>query len=508
MAVSNDGITLTVDQPTAGGVTVATWSVTGRTDIKRWEISRDGIDADAIGPLSSALLAAETLSFEFNLQPETAYTFSLVGFTLAGATDPAVTATYYTDPASSGPPPDPEPSHGSTPHAGNLAEDSVPDASLSSWGTLDGATDDGTYVAVTDHDHATGALQATANAAEVWVYGPQCPVTPGATMTFAVDVLVTGTGHTGCLNIEWYNSSGAWIADLDAPTVPLVAGEWTRVPHTIVVPSGAASAHINPKAQVTSGDVVKFTLADYYVGVDDVDPGDPPPTGDGTQRAVAGGWGSVTWGDEFNYGTTSSPVALNAAKWSPYDGPGHDGNGVRSPAAFTVNGDYARCHGNPTGTTGGAAYETYSSVYHRVEVRARMAADGSGSGEQYHPVLIMWPDSDEWPQGGEYDFAESDIGDTQMGAFMHWPSDDSGDQTEFNSGTMDLTQWHNYAFECSSTGLRAWIDGAPFFTLTNPAAFPPPGPMHFTFQLDNFGGTSHKGANLDVMWVRGYAAPS
>lgn len=288
---------------------------------------------------------------------------------------------------------------------------------------------------------------------------------------------------------------GAWSTELPADARSqsfglLVGGQEytiTLTPHT------------------ASGDLPAVSKSTDGSGTDpgNGDPGNPPPsTGDGTEAAKLLGWGGVTWGDEFNY---TGP--LNPSKWSAYDGPGHDDNGIRSPAAFSVNGDFARCHGDPGGTTGGCAYQGYSSVYHRVEVRARMAADGSGSGEQYHPVLIMWPDSDEWPQGGEYDFAESDIGDTRMGAFMHHPAD-SVIQEEYNSGPLDLTQWHNYAFECSRSGLRAWIDGQPFFTDTNSGAYPPPGPMHLTWQLDNFGGSSHKGANLDVMWVRGYAAPA
>jgi hypothetical protein len=221
---------------------------------------------------------------------------------------------------------------------------------------------------------------------------------------------------------------------------------------------------------------------------------------DGVQAAVVNNWGPVSFGDEFNY--TGKP---DASKWGMYDGPGHAGNGIRTPNAFSVANGYCTCHGDAAGNTGGMAFQGHGRRYVRVEMRARMYETNPGSGgNQYHPVLLMWPDSEQWPQGGELDWMETDIGAPGVDAFIHHPTQ-SGVVQDHYSKTIDITQWHNYAMEWTSTGIRGYIDGVMWFNDTNSSA-QPPGPMHQTIQLDNFGGSSHRPANLDVAWFRAYEA--
>ncbi len=225
-----------------------------------------------------------------------------------------------------------------------------------------------------------------------------------------------------------------------------------------------------------------------------------PAALDGVQAATQLSWGPVVAGDEFDY--TGAP---DPARWSTYDGPGHNGNGIRTPKAYSVAGGLLSCLGDAAGNSGGMAW-TKGSKYQRVEVRQRLyKVTPNTEGEQYHPVLLLWPDSNQWPSGGEYDFAETDIGSSSMGAFMHHPTTSQVVQDPY-SKTLDITAWHNYAFEWSPSGLTGWIDGAQFFHDTDPAA-QAPGPMHLCIQLDNFGGSPHQPAHQDVAWVRFYAAP-
>ena len=229
-----------------------------------------------------------------------------------------------------------------------------------------------------------------------------------------------------------------------------------------------------------------------------------PPTGstgDGVQAAVTQNWGAITGGDEFDKPGTPDPKL-----WSMYDGPGHDGNGIRTPSAFSVANSILTNHGDANGNTGGMAWQGGSSKTFRVEARMRLYNVGTGSGSQYHPVLIMWPDSDEWPQGGEDDYAETDIGSGQMEVFIHWPGNDGSAQSSA-SKKLDITQWHNYAVERSAAAVTGWIDGEQWFRFTG-QVLPIPGPMHATIQLDCFDSKAKmQPANQDVDWIRFYAPP-
>lgn len=239
------------------------------------------------------------------------------------------------------------------------------------------------------------------------------------------------------------------------------------------------------------------------------DPGDDPGTDpdpgsdkDGTQAAKLLNWGPVINGDEFDYEGAPGP------KWSPYDGPGHAGNGIRSPGAFSVANGIMTIFGDQGGTTGGAAFNDASSITYRDEARVRMYATGGGSGSQYHPVLIRWPDSDEWPEGGEDDYMETDIGDPGVSTFIHHPNQSSGSAQSHAEVEVDITQWHNYAIERSDTHITGYLDGKQWFQFTvEETNGQVPGPMHPTFQMDNFGGDSHFEAKFEIEWYRIYAAP-
>lgn len=228
-----------------------------------------------------------------------------------------------------------------------------------------------------------------------------------------------------------------------------------------------------------------------------------PPTGDsGATAAAKLNWGTpLANSDEFN--GTGKP---DASKWGLYDGAGHNGNGKRTPAAFSVANGVVTNHGDANNNTGGMAAKVSSGTTYRVEARMRVYNAGGGSGAQYHPVLIMWPNNDSWPQGGEDDFAEFNVGETTVQSFIHHPNQGSGSAQSQASIKLDPTQWHNYAMERTSTTIKGYVDGVQWFSYTTGQTNGPvPGPMHFCFQLDSFAQGSHQGANQDMDWVRFYA---
>lgn len=230
-------------------------------------------------------------------------------------------------------------------------------------------------------------------------------------------------------------------------------------------------------------------------------PGGGDPT-DGVQAALMLGWGSIIDGDECT--GTGRPTG---GKWGLYDGAGHDGNGRRVASAWNYHDGILTCHGDGNGNTGGAAFQRGSYGY-RLECRVRVYSTANDGGDHYHPVLILWPDSDNWPAGAEYDYFECDEGDTSpVGGFMHLPNHTPYRQDQF-SIPADITQWNNYACEWNPVAqtLKQWTNGVLCYNGSGRVA-QAPGPMHPTMQLDHFGGDP-RSANFDLAWMRIYNKPN
>jgi hypothetical protein len=218
----------------------------------------------------------------------------------------------------------------------------------------------------------------------------------------------------------------------------------------------------------------------------------PRPTGDTAEAAVVNRWGSVVAGDEFNY--TGAPDNL---KWHVYDSAGHAGNGVRNPAAWNVDGSVARVTGDSSGTTGGMSARFDHRKYGRWEARMRTSTRDS----EYHPVLLLWPESKDWPCDGEIDYAEGTGDTTRMNFYLHHGCDN---QQISARQAIDTTQWHNYAVDWQPHGITGYIDGVQWFQTTN-VEYLPPGPMYQAIQLDWFpDGTTLNRSWMEVDWVRVY----
>jgi len=212
-----------------------------------------------------------------------------------------------------------------------------------------------------------------------------------------------------------------------------------------------------------------------------------------TRSAIKYRWGAVVAGDEFNY--TGRP---NSTKWSLYNSAGHGGKGLRRPAAWKVDGGAATVTGDPAGTTGGMS-SRFSQKYGRWE--ARMKTNKRDS--QYHPNLMLWPNASTG-RCSEVDFAESTDDVTRIKFFLHYGC--RPDQTRA-AKVIDMTQWHNYAVEWTSTGMKGFIDGELFFIDTDTSHLPP-STMHASMQLDWFpkAGMTTQQSSMSVDWIRIYKA--
>jgi hypothetical protein len=212
------------------------------------------------------------------------------------------------------------------------------------------------------------------------------------------------------------------------------------------------------------------------------------------QAATSLRWGRVLAGDEF-----SRAGAPDATKWSVYKGSGHAGKGVRSAKAWSVANGVATVKGDSAGTTGGMSAKFGRQKYGRWETRMRTSARAP----QYHPVLILWPNSSTGPKCSEIDYAEGTSDTTKMKFFLHYACGGSSSQTTM-AKAVDTTQWHNYAVEWTPSGITGYIDGVKTFTDTNRAHLPSVA-MHQTLQLDWFpNGARTTPSQMQVDWVRVY----
>lgn len=209
-----------------------------------------------------------------------------------------------------------------------------------------------------------------------------------------------------------------------------------------------------------------------------------------TTAAERHGWTDLVRSDEFD-GDALGP------DWNVYDSPGHADNGVRSPDQVTVADGILRITGTPDGTTAGMAWMP-GRMYGRWEARARFPAGCAC----YHPVLILWPDANDFPAGGEIDYAEVfDATRQELNFFLHYGRDN---RQLHDSVRVDMTRWHHFAVEWTADHVTGFLDGEPFFH-TDRREVLPPRPMHQTIQLDWF---PQDGAGddavMEVAWVRQY----
>ena len=126
----------------------------------------------------------------------------------------------------------------------------------------------------------------------------------------------------------------------------------------------------------------------------------------------------------------------------------------------------------------------------------------SPAAASYHSLVLLWPDAEDWPLGGEIDFME--IVDPARQFVEFWVHHGPDDKREKGVVQIDGTQWHSYAVEWTPRRIVTYVDGAPRWEMSNPAHLPPR-PMHLCIQLDYFGGDAGQGGLQMVDWVRQYS---
>ncbi len=305
--------------------------------------------------------------------------------------------------------------------------------------------------------------------------GTKVPDTPGATV---VTVAPTPSPSAGPTPVTPTPAAPRSAAPRSA--APTSAAPTSTAPPTSSDRTGAGGADPG----TTSGPSAPSTTSAPRTTAAD--------TPDGTTAAAAYGWGAPDREDDFSGGTE---------QWTVYNGPGHGGQGRRSPSAVSIAGGVMTLTGDASGTTAGLAWNP-GQKYGRWEGRIKAPV----SDPSYNALLLLWPDAENWPAGGEVDFMEM-TDDTRQSTnfFLHYGADNSQVQGEVK---IDATQWHNWAVEWAPESITAYVDGRQWYRTTDTSTFPP-GPMHLCIQLDWFpeGGTP-KESTMQVDWVRQYPADS
>jgi beta-glucanase (GH16 family) len=227
------------------------------------------------------------------------------------------------------------------------------------------------------------------------------------------------------------------------------------------------------------------------------------PTLDPSQRsdseaAVRNGWTLVAH-DEFD------GDALDEDVWSAYKGRTTDDVGRHDPDNITVSDGTLKLtsRGN---TSAGLAWDD-GQKYGRWEVRVR-----SQAAKGYGPVVLLWPDAEDWPEGGEIDVMEIPKPERTKAHFtVHWGEDNHQDGASVEA---DFTQWHNFAVEWTPDHVAGFLDGKEIYRTTEKDAIPPRS-MHLAMQQDigPYGtdwipapdDSTPETCTFEVDWVRIYA---
>jgi beta-glucanase (GH16 family) len=254
----------------------------------------------------------------------------------------------------------------------------------------------------------------------------------------------------------------------------------------------AAQPSAEPTAPPTASDVPEEApTLPTGPGPTAAEPCDPnQPAGYATSAAAKFGWGKPNRVEDFNGRLDKS--------WGIYNGAGHGGKGRRTPDAVTVENGVLTITGDPQGNTAGMAWGD-GQKYGRWEGRVKAPA----SDRSYNALLLLWPDAENWPVGGEVDFMEmSDHTRQSTDMFLHYGRSNSQLHGEVK---IDATQWHNWAVEWTPDHVAVFVDGKQWWRTDKKEALPP-GPMHLTIQLDWFpkSGAAVQTSHMYVDWVRQY----
>src|SRR5450631_4444417 len=99
----------------------------------------------------------------------------------------------------------------------------------------------------------------------------------------------------------------------------------------------------------------------------------------------------------------------------------------------------------------------------------------------YKMVILLWPDSGNWPTDGEIDFPEANLNSNIWGHVHHQGGTSGNDQTGFRTSVMYARGWHTAAINWLPGKVILQLDGRTIGTSTTRV---PNTPMHLVIQAE------------------------
>ena len=194
---------------------------------------------------------------------------------------------------------------------------------------------------------------------------------------------------------------------------------------------------------------------------------------------------------------------LTPGVWSPYNTPGHVGNGLRRAEAFSVEDGLlvVTAKNNAEGliVSGGMRHNT-EYLYGKFEFRVRADRDPAGI---MSAVVLTWPSTEKWPVDGELDIFETGPGIDRNNFFTVVHYDKENKQIIYDHKVTGR-EWRIMAMEWTPDYIYFYRDGEKVFEVTDPAAIPHVA-HHICIQLDaSKNGQLLPETKMYVDWVKIY----
>lgn len=327
------------------------------------------------------------------------------------------------------------------------------------------------------------------SSAQKWKQGANSSLRPGGTsycLTAASGAVSLRT-CSGATNQKWTLSA---VTTSTTTTTTTTAAPATTTPSTTTTaPPTTSAAVTNPSGQAApSGDLTGWR----HIFVDEF-----------TKDAAIGSWANSCEPDKIVY------TGAQGQKWRTYPRcylDTYQKRPYRPDAVLSVTGgtlDFYlhQVDGKPAGAnpspliTGTSQYQSYG----RYSVRMRVDRPGLN---EYYVAFLLWPQSEVWPQDGEFDFPEGGLAGN-AGGFHHYSGVGacSGCQAVATDIGASFTQWHTYTMEWSPGRIRYLLDNT---VVLDSTLFVPSGPMRWQLQAET-NGNGNSAGHLQVDWVSVWA---
>ncbi len=179
---------------------------------------------------------------------------------------------------------------------------------------------------------------------------------------------------------------------------------------------------------------------------------------------------------------------LDPTRWRVYDAPSTNGVSSWTPDMVRVSGGELQIVGqgrDPSGranVSGGLCWCSSKGfqTYGRWQIRARFDA-GAGYGQ----AILLWPQSERWPDDGELDLVETPTASKRTAeGTVHWGVN-GVDAADTADRAGDFTQWHVYTLDWRPTYVKLYIDNVLLLDTTRSGrAVIPDTPMSLALQQE------------------------